>query len=92
MKCPNCESYNITSFRHIGSKVWCTDCGFTIRPEGGYEPNLYVGFSKQEVINYLKKYQSWRRGENPKSMEEAGIDPKELGIMLDRAIKLLEHL
>lgn len=90
--CPKCGSYNITSFRHIGSKVWCTDCDYIIRPEGGYNVSDFRGFSKQEVVSYLKKYQAWRRGENPQTMDEAGIEPKELGIMIDRAIALLEDM
>jgi hypothetical protein len=44
----------------------------------------------KDLIEYLKKYQAWRRGEDERSMEEADIKPKELVEKLDEAIKCLE--
>jgi hypothetical protein len=44
----------------------------------------------KHLIEYLKKYQAWRRGEDDCTMEEADIKPKELGEKLDEAIKWLE--
>jgi hypothetical protein len=44
----------------------------------------------KDLIEYLKKYQTWRRGEDERTMEEVGIKPKELGEKIDEAIKCLE--
>jgi hypothetical protein len=44
----------------------------------------------KHLIEYLKKYQAWRRGEDERSIEEVGIKPKELGEKLDETIKWLE--
>jgi hypothetical protein len=43
-----------------------------------------------DLAEYLKRYQSWRRGEDDCTMEEADIKPKELGEKIDEAIKWLE--
>lgn len=45
-----------------------------------------------EISKYLTKYNAWRRGEDPRTMEEAGINPTELGVMIDRAIKAVDLL
>ena len=42
------------------------------------------------LINRLKAFQSWRRGEDDRTMHEAGIDPKKVGIDIDTAINQLE--
>lgn len=43
-----------------------------------------------EYIADLKRYQSWRRGEDTRTMDEIGLTPKRIGAALDWAIKELE--
>ena len=43
-----------------------------------------------ELIQYLKGYQAWRRGQDERTMSNAGINPVELGQMLDATIETLE--
>lgn len=43
-----------------------------------------------ELIQYLKGYQAWRRGQDERTMSDAGINPLELGQMLDATIETLE--
>ena len=45
-----------------------------------------------EISDYLTKYNSWRRGEDDRTMDDAGINPTELGVMIDRAIKAIDLL
>ena len=45
-----------------------------------------------ELIQYLKGYQAWRRGEDERTMSDAGINPIELGQRIDEAIELIEQL
>lgn len=44
----------------------------------------------REVADYLRKYNAWRRGDDERTMDEAGIVPEELGHMIDSAAELLE--
>lgn len=46
--CPKCGG-NITSYRHIGSKRWCTICNFVVREEQEFT----IPKQSNEVI-YLK--------------------------------------
>lgn len=41
---------------------------------------------RKEVIKILKEHNEWRRGE----IEETELTPKEIGIAIDKAIKLLK--
>ena len=43
-----------------------------------------------ELIQYLKGYQAWRRDQDERTMSDAGINPLELGQMLDATIETLE--
>ena len=43
-----------------------------------------------ELIQYLKGYQAWRRGQDERTMSDASINPIELGQMLDATIETLE--
>lgn len=45
--------------------------------------------TRQQVADYLARYQKWRQGEDERTMEEAGIYPSELGRMIDDAILFL---
>lgn len=46
-----------------------------------------------EIIEYLARYQAWRRGEDNRTMYEAGIEPVELGRVIDAAIGALgDHI
>ena len=46
-----------------------------------------------EIIEYLTRYQAWRRGEDDRTMCEAGIEPAELGRVIDAAIGALgDHI
>ena len=45
-----------------------------------------------ELIQYLKGYQAWRRGQDERTMSDAGINPVELGQRIDEAIELIEQL
>ena len=45
-----------------------------------------------EISKYLIKYNAWRRGEDNRTMDEAGINPTDLGVMIDRAIKAIDLL
>ena len=47
--------------------------------------------TNKELSDYLQRYQDWRRGIDDRTMEEAGIVPRELGQMLDLAIERLKH-
>jgi|SRR5690554_747577 len=44
----------------------------------------------REITAYLRKYNAWRRGDDERTMDEAGILPEELGRMIDAAVELLE--
>lgn len=44
----------------------------------------------QHHLEYIKRYQKWRRGED-KTMDEAGISPKQLGESLDWLIAFTEN-
>lgn len=43
------------------------------------------------ITDYLRRYNAWRRGEDERTMDEAGIVPAELGQMIDAAVGLLEQ-
>lgn len=43
------------------------------------------------VSDYLRKYNAWRRGDDERTMDEAGIVPEELGRMIDAAVGALEQ-
>jgi len=43
------------------------------------------------VADYLRSYNAWRRGEDERTMDEAGIVPAELGQMIDAAVAALEE-
>jgi hypothetical protein len=45
-----------------------------------------------EAIKYLRQYQSWRRGEDERTMEEAGIDPTKIGEALDAVFSYFDNL
>lgn len=45
---------------------------------------------KPDTLPYLLKFQSWRRGEDDRTMEEAGITPALTTAALDDAIAELE--
>jgi len=34
-KCTSCGSENTRTCRHKNARIWCLDCGFVIRDEGG---------------------------------------------------------
>ena len=46
----------------------------------------------QELIELLKKYNRWRRGEEDWSDDDRGPDPKELGLAIDSAANVIESL
>lgn len=39
--CPKCGSTKTETYRHPYARIWCTECGFTIRDEGAHEYNEY---------------------------------------------------
>lgn len=84
MKCPQCGSFAITTQRHIGAPIWCRDCNHVIKEERNDK------ITQADVVEYLQKYQNWRRGKHDLTMEEAGIDSVKIGIMLDKAIEFLK--
>lgn len=43
-----------------------------------------------DAIDYVKRYQSWRRGEDDRPMEEAGLTPKKIGDAIDITITVAE--
>ena len=49
--CPKCSSTKINSYRHIGGKVWCTDCGYVIKEEGWHRNK-----DKLDVVKYVEEY------------------------------------
>jgi hypothetical protein len=56
MKCKKCGSIKTAQFRHIGSKVWCCECGFVIKEEG-------VGVMDKEIkIDSLSALQDFVDG------------------------------
>lgn len=50
----------------------------------------HIADDRKMVADYLRRYNAWRRGEDERTMDEAGIVPAELGRMIDGAVKLLE--
>ena len=49
--CPKCLSTKINRYRHIGGKVWCTDCGYVIKEEGWRkEPK------QENVVEHVENY------------------------------------
>lgn len=88
MKCPQCGSSAITTQIHIGAPIWCEECGFVIREEQNTKISNKI--TKADVVEYLQKYQNWRRGGHDLTMEEAGLDSVEIGIMIDKAIEFLK--
>ncbi len=44
-----------------------------------------------EAVEYLKRYQAWRTGEDDRTMDEAGISPAELTAAINTAIEELER-
>jgi hypothetical protein len=56
----------------------------------GFNASTSGGAGMKDLVEYLKKYNAWRRGEDDCTMEEADIKPKELGEKIDEAIKCLE--
>lgn len=44
-----------------------------------------------EAVQYLKRYQAWRTGEDDRTMDEAGINPSELTAAINVAIEELER-
>lgn len=46
----------------------------------------------KETATYLRRFNKWRRGEDERLMDEAGIHPKEAGQRIDDAIALLEQV
>ncbi len=45
---------------------------------------------KLHHLKTLKEYQSWRRGEDDRTLDETGLTPKNIGEALDWAIKSLD--
>lgn len=44
------------------------------------------------MIDCLNKYQAWRRGEDERTMDEAGLDPATIGEAIDWAIDRIAEL
>ncbi len=44
----------------------------------------------QQAIDYLKRFQAWRTGEDERTMDEAGITPREVTKALNLVINTLE--
>ena len=44
-----------------------------------------------ENLEYLKKYQAWRRGELEGTMDELGLTAKRIGEVIDWAIEKLSQ-
>ncbi|NLZ11106.1 MAG: hypothetical protein GX086_07230 [Alcaligenaceae bacterium] len=42
-------------------------------------------------IQTLRKYQAWRTGEDERTMDEAGIVPREITAALNAVIEVAEH-
>lgn len=43
------------------------------------------------MLEILKSYQSWRRGEDERSMDESGLTPKSIGEAIDFAISAVDE-
>ena len=48
--------------------------------------------SNKELINYLQRYNDWRRGIDDRTMGEAELHPVEIGDAIDLAVIRLKHL
>ena len=46
----------------------------------------------EESARYLRRYQRWRRGEDERTFEEAGLDPKQIGEALDAVLSAVTTL
>jgi len=88
MKCPQCGSSAIATQRHIGAPIWCRDCNYVIKEERNDKTTNKI--TQKDVVEYLQKYQNWRRGVHDMTMDEAGLDSIKIGIMIDKAIEFLE--
>ena len=40
----------------------------------------------------LKRFNEWRRGNNPQTFDELNISPKQIGIDIDFAIEIMENV
>lgn len=45
-----------------------------------------------EALSSLRAYQAWRRGDDERSMPDAGITPAQVGKTIDHAITVLAKL
>lgn len=43
-------------------------------------------------VDYLRRYNAWRRGEDERTMDEAGISPEQIGQAIVAAIAEIETL
>ena len=47
--CPRCKGCKIASYKHMSSKVWCTNCDFVLKDEGSDKYNGYDKPQQQRV-------------------------------------------
>lgn len=88
MKCPKCASSAITTQRHMGAPIWCHDCNYVIKEERN--DKITNEITQSDVVEYLQKYQNWRRDIYILTMDEAGLDSVKIGVMIDKAIEFLK--
>ena len=44
----------------------------------------------KEALEYLKRYQAWRKGEIELTMKEIDLHPVGISVAIDKAIKIME--
>lgn len=44
---------------------------------------------RNNPVSYLRRYQAWRRGEDPRSMSEAGLEAIAVGVAIDQVLAAL---
>lgn len=54
--------------------------------------SLMDGGKLNDTIIRLKKFNEWRRGNNPETFDKLDISPKQIGIDIDYAIKLMNNV
>ncbi|SEJ52911.1 hypothetical protein SAMN04244572_04351 [Azotobacter beijerinckii] len=48
-----------------------------------------LGQMREDPVAYLRRYQAWRRGEDPRGLSEAGLDALVIGAALDQVLEAL---
>lgn len=100
IKCPVCGSSDITTERNSNDDHglrWsrdyiCKNCHRRASVRGWFKLTLEEEKQKAKpAAAYLRRYQDWRTGKDERTMNEAGIEPKELAAAIDQILDFFDE-